>query len=185
PQDWVKIRGDQLVPRDGYYDIRVNANLWETHFFDHMALIVADHPPGTEIFVDEKFSLAPMVPEVYLTTPPRPVAKAWDHHGTDVTEIVAKTAGRYLDPCGSGRLQGITYDHWVEGGLGDGGPARGSAGKREDEHGEYLGRAAIRHRLGRQDDQAAAARARRGRPAPPRHDGNDPSEREFPGNPAL
>src|SRR5262249_44094962 len=26
--DWVKIRGDQLMPRDGVYEVRVLANLW-------------------------------------------------------------------------------------------------------------------------------------------------------------
>jgi hypothetical protein len=48
----VKIRGDQLVPRDGHYELRVNANLWETHYFDHLALRVIDHPADTEIFAD-------------------------------------------------------------------------------------------------------------------------------------
>ena len=45
--DWVKIRGDQLVPRDGSYDVRVQANLWESHYYDSMALLAVDHPPGT------------------------------------------------------------------------------------------------------------------------------------------
>ena len=56
--EWIKIRGDQLVPRDGYYDMRVNANLWETHFFDHLSLVAVDHPADTEMFVDERFSPA-------------------------------------------------------------------------------------------------------------------------------
>ncbi|MEP6915469.1 MAG: FG-GAP-like repeat-containing protein [Acidobacteriota bacterium] len=51
-EDWVKVRGDQLVPRDGAYDLRVTAELWETHFFDLASLMVVDHPEGTEIFVD-------------------------------------------------------------------------------------------------------------------------------------
>src|SRR5207245_11733213 len=29
--EWVKIRNDQLVPRDGFYDLRVTGNLWEAH----------------------------------------------------------------------------------------------------------------------------------------------------------
>ena len=33
-EDWVKVRGDQLTPRDGSYDLRITAELWETHFFD-------------------------------------------------------------------------------------------------------------------------------------------------------
>ena len=38
-EDWVKIRGDQLAPRDGAYDLRITAELWETHFFDLVSLL--------------------------------------------------------------------------------------------------------------------------------------------------
>src|SRR4029450_10280221 len=33
-EDWVKIRGDQLAARDGWYDVRITAELWETPFVD-------------------------------------------------------------------------------------------------------------------------------------------------------
>ena len=56
-----------LSPGDGYYDLRINANLWETHFFDHLSLVVVDHSAGTEIFVDERFSPASTGPKMYLT----------------------------------------------------------------------------------------------------------------------
>jgi tetratricopeptide (TPR) repeat protein len=124
-REWVKVRGDQLVPRDGRYDVRVHACLWETHFIDHLSLIVVDHPPGTEVFVDERFALKPMTPQVHVTAPPRPVARAWDHTGKDVTELVRAVDGRYLDTCGRGRFQGVTQDHWVEVDLGEGAPDRG------------------------------------------------------------
>ena len=42
-EDWVKVRGDQLAPRDGFYDLRITAELWETHFFDLASLLVVDH----------------------------------------------------------------------------------------------------------------------------------------------
>jgi tetratricopeptide (TPR) repeat protein len=123
--DWVKIRSDQLVPRDGRYDVRVLANLWETHYYDHMALIVVDHPPGTEIYTDERFFLTPSKPEVFVTEPPHPVAHAWDHEGRDVTQLVRAIDGRHLDIGGRGQFQGITPDHWVEVDLGDEAPTEG------------------------------------------------------------
>ncbi len=46
-EDWVKIRGDQLAARDGAYDLRITAELWETHFFDLVSLLVVDHPADT------------------------------------------------------------------------------------------------------------------------------------------
>jgi hypothetical protein len=123
--DWVKIRGDQLVARDGMYDLRVTANLWETHYYDHMALIVVDHPPGTEVYIDERFFLTPTEPRVYVMEPARPVTRAWDQDGRDVTDVVRAIDGKYLDTCGRGQFQGITHDHWVEVDLGDDAPTEG------------------------------------------------------------
>jgi hypothetical protein len=123
--DWVKIRSDQLKPRNGVYDLRVQANLWETHYFDHLSLLVVDHPPNTDIFADERFYLTPTKPEVFLTTPPRPVARAWDVEGKDVTTIVRAIDGNYLNQVKGGPYQGITRDHWVEIDLGEDAPKEG------------------------------------------------------------
>jgi hypothetical protein len=124
--DWVKVRGDQLAERDGFYDLRVQANLWETHYIDYVALKVVDHPPDTEVFVDERFALTPMEAQVYVTGPPKPVARAVDDEGHDVTEVVRRVDGRYLDTFGRGIYQGLTRDHWVEVDLGDDAPKEGT-----------------------------------------------------------
>jgi Tfp pilus assembly protein PilF len=123
--EWVKIRGDQLVPRDGYYEVRATANLWETHFFDHLSLRVIDHPADREMFVDERFHVERHNPELHLTEPPHPVARAWDHHGCDATAEVRAIDGVYLDRCGRGVYRGLTNDHWVEVDLGDDAPRTG------------------------------------------------------------
>ena len=123
--DWVKVRADQLAPRDGYYDLRVNANLWETHFLDYLALMVVDHPPGSEVWADERFFLTKTTPQLYLTGKPTPVHRALDHDGKDVTQIVRAIDGKYLDSFGRGDYQGITRDHWVEIDLGPDAPKTG------------------------------------------------------------
>ena len=123
--EWVKVRGDQLVPREGHYEVRINANLWETHYFDHLSLRVIDHPADTELFADERFMLVPSKPVYHLMEQTRPVARAWDHHGEDVTDLVRAIDGKYLDRAGRGRYQGITNDHWVEVDLGDDAPREG------------------------------------------------------------
>src|SRR5207302_1732807 len=97
----------------------------ETGYFDHLALLVVDHPRETEIHVDERFFLTPTKPRFHVTTPARPVARAWDHHGKDVTDLVRAVDGRYLDRAGRGRFQGVTQDHWVEVELGDDAPLDG------------------------------------------------------------
>ena len=123
-EDWVRIRGDQLVPRDGRYDVRITAELWETHFFDHVSLLVVDHPDGTETFVDERFSAA-SPPRLAAQALRQPVAvtRAVDDQGRDVTSLVAERDGRYLASFGRGAYQGIARPHFVEFELPDAGAA--------------------------------------------------------------
>ena len=125
-EDWIKIRGDQLAPRDGFYDVRITADLWETHFFDHVALMVVDHPEGTEVFVDERFTLPAPTPAVHAMQPLRPVARAWDQTGRDVTALVRELDERFLDTFTLGPYQGVAEEHFVEVALGDDVPTEGT-----------------------------------------------------------
>jgi len=124
-QDWVKVRGDQLAARQGFYDLSITAELWETHYFDYLALMTVDHPVGTDIYVDERFAVPPPPLALYATTPARPFARATDDLGNDVTDIVRAVDGRYLDTFGRGEYQGITRDHYVEVELGPDVPKTG------------------------------------------------------------
>ena len=122
-EDWVKIRADQLTPKDGLYDIRITGELWETHFVDHLALMTVDHPTDLEVFVDERFAAhASPSMAIHAMQRPQPVARAWDDMGHDVTDIVHARDGRYLGTFGRGAYQGITRDHYVEIDLGDAEP---------------------------------------------------------------
>ncbi|MGH7574890.1 MAG: CRTAC1 family protein, partial [Longimicrobiales bacterium] len=123
--DWIRIRGDQLASRDGFYDISITAELWETHFFDHVALMVVDHPEGTEMLVDERFTLPAPAPALHLTQPLRPIARAVDESGRDVTALVRELDERYLDTFELGAYQGLAEEHYVEITLGDDAHASG------------------------------------------------------------
>jgi hypothetical protein len=123
--DWVKVRGDQLQPKDGFYNLRVTAELWETDFFDHTSLMVVDHPTGTELVVDERFSIPQPELKLHLAQPPLPVARATDQDGRDVTSVVATRDGQYLDTFALGRYQGVARDHFVEVELPDAAPRQG------------------------------------------------------------
>ena len=124
-EEWYKIGRDQLVPRDGYYDIRITAELWESYYYDHLSLMVVDHPADTEIFVDERFVIPAAKLAVTTVSTPRKIAKAIDDNGQDVTSVVNTLDGNYLDTFGRGRYQGVTRDHYVEVDLGDDAPANG------------------------------------------------------------
>jgi tetratricopeptide (TPR) repeat protein len=124
-EEWYKINGNQLAPRDGYYDLRITGELWETYYYDQLALVVVDHPVGTDIFVDERFVIPPAKLAVTTVQPPRKIARAVDDNGQDVTETVSELDGKYLDTFGRGQYQGITRDHYVEIDLGQDAPASG------------------------------------------------------------
>ena len=113
-EDWVRIRGDQLRPRNGEYDVRITAELWETHFFDLVSLLVVDHPEGTEMFVDERFAVPPPKLEAIATGPLQDLSAARDDQGRDVLDDVRARDDRHLDFAGRGAYQGITRDHYVE-----------------------------------------------------------------------
>jgi Tfp pilus assembly protein PilF len=123
--EWYKIRRDQLVPHDGYYDLRVTAELWEVYYYDYLALMTVDHPLGTEIYVDERFSVPPPKLAVTTVATPHKIARAIDDNGRDVTAVVDTLDGKALDDFGRGQYQGITRDHYLEVDLGNDAPKSG------------------------------------------------------------
>ncbi|MFC5861417.1 FG-GAP-like repeat-containing protein [Acidicapsa dinghuensis] len=124
-EEWYKIRGDQLVPHDGYYDLRITGELWETYYYDSLWLMAVDHPAGTEIYTDERYQIPAVKLAITTTEEPHPIAKAVDDSGKDVTGILSKLDGTYLDNFGRGQYQGVTRDHYVEIDLGQDFPERG------------------------------------------------------------
>jgi hypothetical protein len=124
-EEWYKIGRDQLAPHDGYYDLRITAELWETYYYDHLSLMVVDHPEGTDIFVDERFVIPAAKLAVTTVSTPHKIARAVDDKGQDVTSVVNTLDGNYLDTFGRGRYQGVTRDHYVEVDLGNDAPSSG------------------------------------------------------------
>ena len=117
-EDRVLIRGDQLVAHDGEYDLRITGELWETHFFDYISLLVVDHPIDTEVFVDERFARAPTDLTPVVTGRARVVTGAWDDAGNNVHELVTARDGRYVASFERGTHQGVTREHYLEVALG-------------------------------------------------------------------
>lgn len=117
--DWIKIEGEQLEPRDGYYDVRITADLWETHFFDHVSLMVVDHPEDSEVFVDERFTLPAPEQKLYSMQEIYPVSSATDQDGNDVTNTISDQDGNYLNSFSLTPYQGLAEEHFIEVELGD------------------------------------------------------------------
>jgi len=113
-EQWFKIDGDQLAPRDGYYDLRLTNEYWETYYIDYYSLLVVDHPRNAHVFVDERVADPPAPLKLYVTDEPKPFAGAKDDTGRDVSAAVRKLDADYLNTFGVGQYQGLTRDHWVE-----------------------------------------------------------------------
>lgn len=124
-QEWYKIPGSELVPHNGYYDLRITGELWETYYYDYLSLMVVDHPAGTSIFTDERYVIPPVKLGITETATPHAMARATDDNGHDVTAIVSELDGKYLDNFGRGQYQGVTRDHYVDLDLGANVPATG------------------------------------------------------------
>jgi tetratricopeptide (TPR) repeat protein len=124
-EEWYKIGRNELVPHDGFYDLRITAELWETYYYDSLGLMTVDHPAGTDIFVDERFVIPPAKLAITTVSTPQKIARAVDDNGQNVTDIVSTLEGKYLDTFGRGQYQGVTRDHYVEVDLGDDAPTSG------------------------------------------------------------
>ena len=123
--EWYKIGREQLVPHDGYYDVRITAELWEVYYYDYVGLMAVDHPEGTEVYVDERFVVPPEKLGYTTVRTPHKIAKAIDDKGQDVTDVVAELDNRALANFGRGQYQGLTRDHYIEVELGDDAPKSG------------------------------------------------------------
>ena len=124
-EEWYKIGANELVPHDGFYDLRITAELWETYYYDYLSFMTVDHPVGTDIFVDERFVIPPAKLAITTVETPHKIARAVDDNGQDVTDVVSALDGKYLDTFGRGQYQGVTRDHYVEIDLGDDIPSSG------------------------------------------------------------
>jgi hypothetical protein len=88
--EFVLVRGDQLKPKDGAYELTVTEELREVTYLDRAQLLVVDHPSGTEIQPNERFTFPPF-PEAHTHTIRDPIAplRATGSDGKDWTKALA------------------------------------------------------------------------------------------------
>ena len=114
PDEYVRIRGDQLRARDGRYELRVTNELEEVLFMDKLQLIAVTHPEGTEVFPGEGLG-SPLASKFQLFTArdARPPKSAFDEHGHDVLSHIALLDRRYPDDFSLDRIRGYAGDHFL------------------------------------------------------------------------
>ncbi|MDQ3585009.1 MAG: CRTAC1 family protein, partial [Acidobacteriota bacterium] len=120
PDEYVRIRGDQLQPKDGRYELRVTNELEEVLFVDQLQLIAIAHPEGIEVYPNEGLGNPTSATfKLYATRGARPPIKATDDQGQDVTSRIAKMDRQYPDNFRLHRIRGYADEHTLTLDLGN------------------------------------------------------------------
>jgi tetratricopeptide (TPR) repeat protein len=111
PDEYVRIRSDQLKERDGRFELRVTNELEEVLYVDRLQLIAVAHPAGTEVYPNEGMTSPPRPFKLYTTKDARPPISATDDHGHDVLPRIAKMDRQYPDDFALERIRGYAGEH--------------------------------------------------------------------------
>jgi tetratricopeptide (TPR) repeat protein len=115
-----KIEADQLVSRDGFYNLRLTEELREIMFADQLTLRVVDHPIDLEVVANEMFTAPPFPEDTFFAVAgARPPRTAVDDHGHDVIDLISHRDGRYPVSGLVSRYDGLAEEHALILDLGD------------------------------------------------------------------
>ncbi len=119
PQEFLSIPRGMLAEANGEYRLQITEELWEAAYFDEVKLLAIDHPPGVEVFSNEKVGPPDIAAFRLHTVRQRklPVA-ARTGDGTDVLATIATEDGVFLPPTGRKLRQGLTEPSILELDLG-------------------------------------------------------------------
>ncbi|MFQ6132769.1 MAG: FG-GAP-like repeat-containing protein [Armatimonadota bacterium] len=122
PDEYVRIEGSQLAPKDGRLLLEIADQLEEVIFLDQVKLLYVDHPRNVQVFSSDVLKCAPPYPEfeLYAIEEVRPPERAEDTKGYDVRGLLAKADRKYLaDFRMLSGLDGYATDHSLTLHLGD------------------------------------------------------------------
>ncbi len=110
--DYIKISGSLLKPKDGKYSIQVTSELWETIYLDKLELVAVDHPDSVDFYVPEQFSPPPFPGmKIYQVGEKHYPVSARDSEGNDVLSFIRQKDSRYLSDFNPDKYQGLTNMH--------------------------------------------------------------------------
>jgi len=112
PDEYVRIRDDQLRERNGRFEIRVTNELEEALYLDRLQLIAVTHPEDSEVFPNEGLVAPPPPPfKLYATRNARPPVAAGDDRGRDVLSRVSKLDRQYVEGFALHSIRGDAEEH--------------------------------------------------------------------------
>jgi Tfp pilus assembly protein PilF len=119
-QEYVRIAGDALQPRDGRYTLQLTEELWETAYADEVKLLAIDHPDSVDVFVDERFvPPGPLKLELFQISQRYLPRSALDERGNDVLGALRAADDVFVSNLTPTRYQGVVEPHELILDLGD------------------------------------------------------------------
>jgi hypothetical protein len=115
--EYVLVKGEQLAPKDGFYELQFTEELREVTYLDRIRLDVVDHPADVEVFPNERFSFPPF-PEAHTHTVKDALVplSAVDQTGKDWSGALARDDGSFALPFEPelGQYLGLATPHVLE-----------------------------------------------------------------------
>jgi Flp pilus assembly protein TadD len=111
PDEYVRLRGDQLVARDGRYELRVTNELEEALFLDRLSLLAVAHPADVEVFPDEGMRATPPAFRLFAVKDLRPPRSARDDAGRDLLPRLRSLDHTFADGFPLHRIRGYAEEH--------------------------------------------------------------------------
>lgn len=125
PDEWIKVDGSQLKPRNGYLSLRFGEPMEEINYIDQLRLVAVDHPANTEVYPDERFLNEPPFASgatVVASPQTHALAGAWDDQGRDVLALLATRDHKYVRDFTNLKYVGYANMHTLTLDLGDWSP---------------------------------------------------------------
>lgn len=113
--EYLKIDGDQLQAKDGYYELRVTEELWEAGYLDTVQLTAVDHPADIDIFSNEKVGPPDLAAfRIHTVQNPQIPLAAVNQHGRSVLPEIKAADDVYAKTFDQKYRQGLVEDHVLE-----------------------------------------------------------------------
>jgi hypothetical protein len=111
-QEYLRIPGEALQPRDGRYVLQLTEELWETAYADEVKLLAVDHPDSVDVFVDERFVPPGAVKLRLFQVGQRTLPlSASDERGADVLPALRENDDVYVSNFTPTKYQGVVEPH--------------------------------------------------------------------------
>lgn len=112
PDEYVRIRGDQLQPRNGRYELRLTNELEEAVFLDRVQLLAIDHAAGTEVHPNEGLRSLPRPPfRLTAVADGSPPVRAVDGKGRALLARISSLDRVYADTFAHLPIRGYAEPH--------------------------------------------------------------------------